>query len=84
MFLWACASLQPDRATFVSLSFVACEQTLWIASCGICHFAAFPRLVTSERYCQGRCAEPQWAQQITGNAFQISLKPDWQIDNGQS
>ena len=25
---------------------------------------------------------PQRTEQITGNTFQISLQPDWQIDNG--
>ena len=24
----------------------------------------------------------QWTQRITGNAFRISLQPDWQIDRG--
>ena len=40
--------------------------------CGVCNFAAFPWLVTSEKHCQDPCSEPQWAQ------------PDWQIDNDQS
>ena len=41
-----------------------------------------PWLVTSWKQHYDLCSEPQQTQQITGSVFQISVKPDWQINFG--
>ena len=58
--------------------------TLWKKICSLRHRhnLTSARLVTSAKQRQDPCSGPQRIQRITGSAFQISLHPDWQVDNG--